>query len=89
MRLIDSLKNHWRLTVILLIYMIIAGAHSVVVPLTIGNDEWAHFLYARFIVEHGRLPINLAERQNKDPTTERVRQRQALEVKQRREAEPR
>ncbi len=60
------IRNHWRLSVVLLIYVVIAAAHSVVAPLTIGNDEWAHFLYTRFIAEHGRLPINLAERQNRD-----------------------
>lgn len=48
---------------ILLIYLIIASTHSVVAPLTVGNDEWAHFLYVRFLAEHGRLPVTLAERQ--------------------------
>lgn len=46
--------------------MILAAVHSVIAPLTVGNDEWAHFLYIRFIHEHGRLPINLAERSNRD-----------------------
>jgi hypothetical protein len=60
------LKNHWPLGVVLLIYVTIATGHSLVVPLTMGNDEWAHFLYIRFIAEHGRLPANLAERRNWD-----------------------
>jgi 4-amino-4-deoxy-L-arabinose transferase-like glycosyltransferase len=59
------LKPHWPVTIILLIYTIVTTAHSLVAPLTIGNDEWAHFLYTRFIAEHGRLPANLAERENK------------------------
>lgn len=62
MGLFYRLKNHLALGVILLIYLIIATAHSVTVPLTTGNDEWAHFLYVRFITEHGRLPATLAER---------------------------
>ena len=66
MLLFHRLKNHWRLSIILIIYLVIATAHSLVVPFTTGNDEWAHFLYARFITEHGRLPINLAERQDRD-----------------------
>lgn len=62
MRLVYRLKDHLALAVIVLIYVIIATAHSLVVPLTAGNDEWAHFLYVRFIAEHGRLPATLAER---------------------------
>lgn len=54
------------LIIILLVYFALATAHSLIVPLSAGNDEWAHFLYARFIAEHGRLPTSLAERQNKN-----------------------
>ncbi len=61
----QAIKTHGRLAVILLIYLAVAGAHSFIAPLTAGNDEWAHFLYARFIAEHGRLPVTLAERQNR------------------------
>lgn len=53
------------LLLILALYLALAIPHSLIAPLTSGNDEWAHFLYARFIAEHGRLPINLAERQNR------------------------
>lgn len=60
------LKAHRRVAVVLIIYLVIATAHSLITPFTSGNDEWAHFLYTRFIAEHGRLPFNLAERQNKD-----------------------
>jgi len=60
------LTSHAPLLLVLLIYVALAVAHSRVAPLSIGNDEWAHFLYARFIAEHGRLPVNLAERENKD-----------------------
>jgi len=50
------------LSFIILIYVAIATAHSLIAPLTTGNDEWAHFLYTRFIAEHGRLPATVAER---------------------------
>lgn len=59
---------HWGLGVVLAVYLILAVAHSLVAPLTVGNDEWAHFLYTRFISEHGRLPITLDERQNREET---------------------
>ncbi|MCB0227057.1 MAG: glycosyltransferase family 39 protein, partial [Anaerolineae bacterium] len=62
MHLVQSLKHHIGLVVILLIYLTLATAHSLVVPLTTGNDEWAHFLYIRFIAEQGRLPATEAER---------------------------
>ncbi|NJN98617.1 MAG: hypothetical protein HC875_33270 [Anaerolineales bacterium] len=62
----QRLKAHRNIGVILVIYLIMATAHSVTVPLTMGNDEWAHFLYIRFIADHGRLPTTLAERSNRD-----------------------
>ncbi|MCB0168179.1 MAG: hypothetical protein KDI79_28380, partial [Anaerolineae bacterium] len=62
MHLVQSLKQHIGLVVILLIYLALATAHSLIVPLTTGNDEWAHFLYVRFIAEQGHLPATEAER---------------------------
>lgn len=61
----SSLKPHWPLAVVLLIYIGLAVAHSLVAPLTSGNDEWSHFQYVRFIAEHGRPPINRAERDDR------------------------
>jgi 4-amino-4-deoxy-L-arabinose transferase-like glycosyltransferase len=61
-QLIPSLKPHWRLAPIVALYLLLAVTHSLIVPLTTGNDEWAHFLYVRFITEHGRLPQTPAER---------------------------
>jgi len=57
-----GIKHHWRLTVVLLIYVVLAVTHSLTVPLGTGNDEWAHFLYIRFIAEIGHLPATMAER---------------------------
>lgn len=52
-----------RLGVILLLYLILAVAYSIVVPIGRGADEWAHFWYAQFIAQHGRLPANPVERE--------------------------
>lgn len=57
-----SIKKHWRLAVVVMIYLILATTHSLAVPLTTGNDEWAHFLYLRFIAENDHLPTTPAER---------------------------
>jgi len=54
--------HHAKLITILLLYLALATTHSLIVPLTVGNDEWAHFRYIRFIAEHGRLPLNWTER---------------------------
>ncbi|MDM8528785.1 glycosyltransferase family 39 protein [Anaerolineales bacterium HSG24] len=52
-----------RLLLILAIYLILAIAYSVVVPIGRGADEWAHYWYAHFIAEHSRLPNSTAERE--------------------------
>ncbi len=62
MRVLNRLKMHGGLGLILALYLSLALAHSLAAPLTVGNDEWAHFLYLRFIREHGRLPATPAER---------------------------
>jgi hypothetical protein len=59
---ISRFSTHWPLLIVLLVYISMAAAHSLAVPLTTGNDEWAHFLYIRFIAEHDRLPATIAER---------------------------
>ena len=53
MKRFRRLKRHWGLPAILAIYLALAVFHSLVAPLTTGNDEWAHFLYTRFIAEQG------------------------------------
>lgn len=54
---------HWPLAVLLIFYSLLAGVHSLIVPLTVGNDEWAHFQYLRFIAEQHKLPTNWSERE--------------------------
>ncbi|MCB0166807.1 MAG: hypothetical protein KDI79_21450 [Anaerolineae bacterium] len=50
------------LLLLILLYMIVANAHGRLAPLTTGPDELAHYEYVNFIAEHGRLPLNSAER---------------------------
>ncbi len=52
-----------KLILILLLYLFLAIAYSVLVPIGRGADEWAHYWYAQFIADHGRLPANPAERE--------------------------
>ncbi len=47
----------------MVLYIIVAIAHAYLAPLTTGPDELAHYEYVRFIAEHGRLPLTIAERE--------------------------
>lgn len=51
------------LALILILYLALATTYSIVVPIGRGADEWAHYWYAQFIAQHGRLPANPAERE--------------------------
>lgn len=57
-----ALKEHGRFAVILALYFIMAGFTGWQEPLTEGPDEAAHFMYARFLKQEGRLPLTPAER---------------------------
>lgn len=46
----------------MLIFMLLGTLHSVIVPLTQGEDELAHYRYIKFITQSGRLPVNNQER---------------------------
>ncbi len=52
-----------RLVLVLALFLVLAVLYSLVVPVGRGADEWAHYWYARFITEHGRLPASPAERE--------------------------
>ena len=59
----EPLKYIWPgLILLLALYVIIAAAHAHLAPLTTGPDELAHYEYVRFIADHGRLPLENAER---------------------------
>ncbi|MCB0168178.1 MAG: glycosyltransferase family 39 protein, partial [Anaerolineae bacterium] len=49
--------------IVLLVFLTLAILHSLIVPITQGEDELAHYRYISFIAQHARLPINAAERQ--------------------------
>jgi hypothetical protein len=55
--------SHAGLWVILLVFLTLSLLHSLIVPITQGEDELAHYRYASFIAQHGRLPADRAERQ--------------------------
>ncbi len=57
------LRRHGLLLLITISYVILAGLNSITIPLSKAPDEYVHFLYSRFIVENGRLPVTVAERQ--------------------------
>ncbi|MCB0174407.1 MAG: glycosyltransferase family 39 protein [Anaerolineae bacterium] len=57
------LPTHWGLFIVLLVFLTLAILHSLIVPITQGEDELAHYRYISFIAQHGRLPVNAAERQ--------------------------
>ena len=56
-------KTKVKLGVIIVIYVALAVTYSVVVPIGRGADEWAHYWYAQFIADNGRLPASPAERE--------------------------
>ncbi len=51
------------LLLVLLTFVSLATWHSVIVPITQGEDELAHFRYLSFVAETGRLPIDDTERE--------------------------
>ena len=55
--------RHRNLLAVLVVYLLLAVSYSVVTPIGRGADEWAHYWYARFIAQNGRLPANPAERE--------------------------
>jgi 4-amino-4-deoxy-L-arabinose transferase-like glycosyltransferase len=47
---------------ILLLFVSLSTLYSLMVPLTQGEDELAHYRYLSFIAQTGRLPLNFEER---------------------------
>jgi 4-amino-4-deoxy-L-arabinose transferase-like glycosyltransferase len=60
---VSRLISHTGLLVILVIFLILTTLHSLIVPLTQGEDELAHYRYLSFIAQKGRLPIDETERE--------------------------
>lgn len=55
--------SRWRLILIIFLYLLFSVTYSIIVPIGRGADEWAHYWYAQFIAQNGRLPATLAERE--------------------------
>ncbi len=58
------MKHYFGLILLLTIYLLLAFAHSWVIPLSKGPDEYDNFLYIQFIATHHRLPMTVAERRS-------------------------
>jgi 4-amino-4-deoxy-L-arabinose transferase-like glycosyltransferase len=59
---VPMLRRHWQLVVLLTLYVCLATAFSLVLPLGEADDETDHFALVRFIVDNGRPPLTIGER---------------------------
>jgi 4-amino-4-deoxy-L-arabinose transferase-like glycosyltransferase len=62
-----ALRDNLALVVILALFVILATAYSVIVPLGEAPDEVPHFTYIRYIAQHGRLPVGAEEHEGFQP----------------------
>ncbi len=60
---LSNVRKHSGLFLLLIIYVVLAGFFSTTIPLSKAPDEYVHFTYIRFLIDHGRPPVNLAEQQ--------------------------
>ncbi len=64
----DNFMHHKPLFfIVLIVYLLLAGLVSVVVPLGEAPDEADHYAYARYLVQHHRLPQGPEVTQGKHP----------------------
>ncbi len=61
--LIFQRRPYAGLLLILAVYLLLTILHSIIVPITQGEDELAHYRYIKFIAQTGRLPVNAEERE--------------------------
>ena len=66
-RLKRAVGNNLALLVILSLFVMLATAYSVIVPLGEAPDEVPHFTYIRYLAEHGRLPVGAEEHEGFQP----------------------
>jgi 4-amino-4-deoxy-L-arabinose transferase-like glycosyltransferase len=66
-RIARRISAHWPLAVILALFVPLALAYSLWLPLGEAPDEIYHFALIRFIVERGRPPLTQEERQAVGP----------------------
>jgi len=62
-----AIGNNPTLVVILLLFLFLATAYSLIVPLGEAPDEVPHFTYVRYIAEYGRLPVGAEEHEGFQP----------------------
>jgi hypothetical protein len=55
-------SSHWQLVAILSVFVLLALAYSLILPLGEAADEIPHFALIRFIAERGRPPLTMKER---------------------------
>ncbi|MBK9051288.1 MAG: glycosyltransferase family 39 protein [Chloroflexi bacterium] len=56
-RIVSGLRRDWLIALILLAFLILGLAYSVINPLHEATDELRHYRFVRYLVENGRLPI--------------------------------
>ncbi|NIN63294.1 MAG: hypothetical protein GTO63_00965, partial [Anaerolineae bacterium] len=66
-RVKGALRANVALISILILYVILATAYSVIVPLGEAPDEVPHFTYIRYITLHGNLPVGAEEHEGFQP----------------------
>ena len=60
--MVAQAKLHIGILIVISIYFIVAIFMSIRVPLHLGSDESAHFLFARFLRVNGYLPLSQEDR---------------------------
>jgi hypothetical protein len=66
-RIKEIIRGNLCFLVILVLYLILALAYSVIVPLGEAPDEVPHFTYILYITRHGRLPVGAEEHEGFQP----------------------
>ena len=59
--------THLGFVAVLLLFVLLATLYSLLVPITQGEDELAHYRYLSFIAQTGRLPADEVEREQACP----------------------
>ena len=62
-----AVRNNAALVIFLTLFVILATAYSVIVPLGEAPDEVPHFTYIRYIARNGRLPVGAEEHEGFQP----------------------
>lgn len=50
-------QRDWYLIALLVAFVALAGAYSIINPIHEGTDELRHYRFVRYVVENGRLPV--------------------------------